>query len=200
MTDACDTVEESGIPRPLDYRMLMDILPAMVWLMDPSTLAITFRNRTSREFGGSTAAGDAVDEWKNIIHPDDMARYMSEVPAAFAERRSVSIEFRALRADGVYRWVVDQAVPYFDHDGSLACYVGSTLDITEQVEAKEALRDRQRAELVQLRSLLPICAHCKKIRDAEGRWREVEDYVGAHMPADFSHGLCPECLALYEGE
>jgi len=178
----------------------MDNVPAMIWLMDPSSLTITFRNRTSREFGNRPRSHDAVDEWKSMVHPDDVERYMSEVAAAFAERRSVSIQLRVRRADGVYRSVVDQIVPYFDPSGSLACYVGFTLDITEQVEAEHALRDQERAKLEQLRSLLPICAHCKKIRDAEGHWHEVEIYVSAHMPADFSHGLCPECVPLYDRE
>lgn len=44
-----------------------------------------------------------------------------------------------------------------------------------------------------LRGLLPICAHCKKIRDDRGYWRRLEDYIGQHSEADFSHSLCPDC-------
>jgi phosphoserine phosphatase RsbU/P len=46
------------------------------------------------------------------------------------------------------------------------------------------------------RSLLPICAYCKKIRDDRNYWQRVEEYVSAHTDAQFSHGICPEC---YEG-
>lgn len=48
-----------------------------------------------------------------------------------------------------------------------------------------------------LSGLLPICAHCKKIRDDKGYWSEVESYIGQHTDAKFTHGYCPEC---YERE
>jgi CheY-like chemotaxis protein len=44
-----------------------------------------------------------------------------------------------------------------------------------------------------LSGLLPICAWCKKIRDDEGYWRELESYLAAHSDAQFSHGICPQC-------
>jgi len=55
-------------------------------------------------------------------------------------------------------------------------------------ELKEAL-----ANIKQLKGLIPICASCKKIRDDEGFWNEVEAYIGQHSEAEFSHGICPEC-------
>jgi len=45
-----------------------------------------------------------------------------------------------------------------------------------------------------LRGIVPICANCKKIRDDQGYWNQVEVYVRDHTEAEFSHGLCPECL------
>jgi hypothetical protein len=45
-----------------------------------------------------------------------------------------------------------------------------------------------------LRGLLPICSHCKGIRNDDGYWQSVEDYVVANTEADFSHGICPTCL------
>ena len=44
-----------------------------------------------------------------------------------------------------------------------------------------------------LRGLIPICAQCKKIRNDEGYWQQVESYVGEHSEAEFTHGLCPGC-------
>lgn len=49
------------------------------------------------------------------------------------------------------------------------------------------------SELVELKRILPICAHCKKIRDDEQYWHQVEEYLNAHMDLEFSHGLCPDC-------
>jgi hypothetical protein len=48
-------------------------------------------------------------------------------------------------------------------------------------------------EIKVLEGLLPICAQCKKIRDDQGGWQQVEAYIGEHTKAKFSHGYCPEC-------
>lgn len=47
-----------------------------------------------------------------------------------------------------------------------------------------------------LSGILPICCHCKKIRDTN-EWRILEEYIQKHSGADFSHGICPECLAIH---
>ncbi len=56
-------------------------------------------------------------------------------------------------------------------------------------ELKEAL-----AKVKQLSGLLPICANCKKIRDSQDYWHQVETYIAAHSEADFSHSICPDCM------
>jgi two-component system, response regulator PdtaR len=48
-------------------------------------------------------------------------------------------------------------------------------------------------EVKRLSGLLPICASCKRIRDDEGRWKQIEEYIATHSEADFSHGICPQC-------
>ena len=45
-----------------------------------------------------------------------------------------------------------------------------------------------------LSGLLPICASCKKIRDDKGYWQQIEGYIREHSEAQFSHGLCPDCV------
>ncbi len=61
--------------------------------------------------------------------------------------------------------------------------------LTERVEElKEAL-----ISVKQLSGLLPICSYCKKIRDDQNYWQQVESYVGKHSEAQFSHSICPQC-------
>jgi len=55
-------------------------------------------------------------------------------------------------------------------------------------ELKEAL-----ADIKQLSGLLPICSHCKKIRDDKGYWNHLESYIQKHSMAQFSHGICRDC-------
>ena len=50
------------------------------------------------------------------------------------------------------------------------------------------------SEIKNLSGLLPICANCMKIRDDKGYWQQVEEYFTEHSEAQFSHGICPECL------
>lgn len=50
------------------------------------------------------------------------------------------------------------------------------------------------AEVKKLSGLLPICASCKKIRDDKGYWQQIEAYIRDHSEAEFSHGICPECM------
>lgn len=49
-------------------------------------------------------------------------------------------------------------------------------------------------EVKVLRGIVPICSSCKKIRDDNGFWQQVEVYVSAHSDAMFTHGICPECI------
>ena len=49
------------------------------------------------------------------------------------------------------------------------------------------------AQVKQLKSLLPICMYCKKIRDDQDYWHRIESYIHVHTGTDFSHGICPEC-------
>lgn len=66
-----------------------------------------------------------------------------------------------------------------------------------QVIESRRLNDRLAAALENLRTLsglLPICAHCKSIRNDKGYWNNVEEYMAAHSSAQFSHSICPKCL------
>jgi hypothetical protein len=47
----------------------------------------------------------------------------------------------------------------------------------------------------QLQGLLPICCYCKKIRDDQNYWHQVESYVSKHADVRFSHGVCPDCVS-----
>ena len=60
---------------------------------------------------------------------------------------------------------------------------------------------RQAMQNVQaLSGLIPICAHCKKIRNDEGFWEQVESYLHFHSEAQFTHGICPDCASVMREE
>jgi PAS domain S-box-containing protein len=96
--------------------------------------------------------------------------------------------------------------PLPNPDGGRPWAVLFARDITERKRAEE---ERERlllelqqalAEVKKLSGFLPICASCKKIRDDQGYWQQIEAYIRDHSEAQFSHGICPECAEkLYPG-
>lgn len=84
-------------------------------------------------------------------------------------------------------------------DGKLLARV-----IRYSVERKQAALEKERMKKEQqelfsqvqtLRSLLPMCAWCKKIKDENGNWQVLEKYITDHSSSDITHGICPECNA-----
>ena len=71
------------------------------------------------------------------------------------------------------------------------------LSIKQAEEKREKLLSELKGALANIKvlsGLIPICAWCKKIRDDKGYWEQVEGYISKHTDAEFSHGICPECL------
>lgn len=71
-----------------------------------------------------------------------------------------------------------------------------------ELELRRSNEELQKAlkEVKVLRGLIPICASCKKVRNDGGFWQQLEEYLGEHSEAEFSHGLCQPCIKkLYPG-
>ena len=72
----------------------------------------------------------------------------------------------------------------------------SALQLKREMDRRKA-RERELEQALRenkvLQGLLPICATCKKIRDAHGAWKRLEDYISEHSEATFTHGICAEC-------
>lgn len=77
-----------------------------------------------------------------------------------------------------------------------SAYLISIRDITAQKKLVEELT-LAISSIRTLRGLLPICSHCKKIRNDKGYWEQIETYISKHSEAEFTHGLCPECTEKY---
>lgn len=94
----------------------------------------------------------------------------------------------------------DSAAPIFDDKGKVTGMVIVFRDHTEarrSADVREALVRELTdalAKIKSLKGLIPICASCKKIRDDKGFWNQLEQYICEHSDANFTHGLCPDCL------
>jgi len=79
--------------------------------------------------------------------------------------------------------------------------LGAADYVTKPFNAAELLaRVNVHVELNTLRGILPVCSSCKKIRDDEGIWNQIEEYIESHSKALFSHSLCPTCMDSMYGE
>ena len=80
-------------------------------------------------------------------------------------------------------------------DGSL---IGRSIRYAIERQKLLTQIENSKREINTLRGVLPICAGCKKIRDDQGYWTQIETYISERSDAEFSHGLCPDCaLRLY---
>ncbi len=108
----------------------------------------------------------------------------------------------------IFDWLFDQHPYHFDFNlagavrATVFCSV-ALLVASLETRRRQALHSLQSAnqslqaaidEIRTLRGILPICMHCKQIRDANGRWVRIEQYVQEHSHAEFTHGLCPACF------
>jgi PAS domain S-box-containing protein len=178
-----------------EYRALVEQAPILIWRAD-TTGACNYFNEQWLAFTGRTMAQETGNGWAEGVHPDDLQHCLDIYLDHFGRRALFEMEYRLRRNDGAWRWIFDRGVPYYDDEtGDFLGYIGSCVDVTSRVEAQAALRVAQEEEVRALRGLLPICMHCKRIRDEKNRWHPVEVYVREHSRADFSHGICPACLA-----
>lgn len=144
------------------------------------------------------------------------ATYLTDHPAnrEVARRTELSIqgkqqppyEVEIFHRDGSRRWLEVAEVPVFDGSGKVVAVEGIARDVTGrrllQDDREQLIAELQKAaaEIKTLRGIIPICASCKKVRDDEGAWQQVEAYLREHSEAEFSHGICPDCLAkMYPG-
>jgi two-component system sensor kinase FixL len=121
------------------FRVMADTAPVMIW-RSTTTGDCDFFNLPWLAFRGRSLHEEAGSGWAQGVHPDDRDQCLSTYESAFKARRSFFMEYRLLRADGEYRWVMDTGIPRFEPDGAFAGYIGSCFDITERKLAEEALR------------------------------------------------------------
>jgi hypothetical protein len=83
--------------------------------------------------------------------------------------------------------------------GLIGVFCGFRLLKDKELQRKKIIRELESSigEVKKLSGLLPICSHCKKIRDDKGYWNQIEAYVQEHSEAEFSHSICTECAKKY---
>ena len=183
----------------LEYEALVEQAPIMIWRANTEALCDYFNERWLA-FTGRTVAEEYGNGWAAGVHPDDFADCLKIFLDGFAAQQIFEMEYRLKRSDGEYRWIFDRGVPFYSAQGEFAGYIGSCIDVTERVEAQEALRKNLETEIKTLRGIIPICGYCHKIRNERESWQRIESYITQHTEALFSHSICPQCYEERQGE
>jgi two-component system CheB/CheR fusion protein len=113
------------------FEKLADDAPALIWVAGTNRKR-TFFNKHWYEFTGRTFEQEVGDGWAETIHPDDLERCLDVYARSFEQRENFSMEYRRLRHDGEYRWLMVTGRPTFAPDGEFTGYVGICVDIHEQ--------------------------------------------------------------------
>ncbi|HPA16757.1 MAG TPA: PAS domain-containing protein [Verrucomicrobiae bacterium] len=125
----------------------------------------------------------SVAFWEGIVHPDDMPRIRAALARHF-EGHAATYECvaRLRKKDGTWRWNLDCGrVVEWTPAGEPLRMVGTDTDLSRQRWSG-------------LQEFISICAGCKKIRTEGDHWRAFEEHFGESSLAQFSHGLCPDCI------
>jgi len=173
---------------------LLDIVPraraALVENMQDGFLVVDLLNRVID--CNSTAA------WMLQIAPPVIGKAMSDVIPTLGGVLQPTQTLGAPHDPG--KTLEVSATPLTSRTG---IQTGTILLVRDITERRKAEKEREKlivdlqdalANVKRLSGLLPICASCKKIRDDNGYWHQVESYMKNHSEVEFSHGLCPECM------
>lgn len=172
----------------------IDSIPETALLLDPEGVVL-LANQTSAGRLGFTLAGLVGSNIFSHMPEDLAAQRRTHLATVLRTRRPLA--FDEQRSN---RSLHTQLTPVLDSTGQVTAIAALSFDITERQRMEEQLRrsvaemERALSEVKTLSGLLPICAGCKKIRDDKGYWNHVEQYLRQHTQAEFSHGLCPDCI------
>jgi PAS domain S-box-containing protein len=122
------------------FRLVADTAPALIWMSGTDKMC-TFFNKGWLEFTGRSMEQELGEGWVSGVHPEDLERCLRLYRDRFDARVDFEMEYRLLRFDGNYRWIVEYGVPRFESDGTFCGFIGSCVDITDRKLTSQSLQD-----------------------------------------------------------
>lgn len=200
-----DRIKEVGKLNKLLANNLVDA----IWVVDAKTQKYEYISPSVFRMSGFSFDEIVDTPFTSRLRPQSIKKARQLLDKALTnyeqgKRNSESLEIEFTHKNGDKCWAEFRAKVF--KEGEDYKIVGITKEITPRKKAEQNREDLNRRltealmakeKLIQetklLKSLLPICSACKRIRDDNGKWWPLEAYVRAHTNSDFSHTLCIDC-------
>lgn len=202
MTSACLAISGFVMAFGLFRFQIMEVIPiARDFILEDLSDAILVLDSHNRVADYNPACRAMLQLDKIIIaQPIEEVIMPSMVRSKLMEEIKTSQEEISLTVGDETKIYDLRVRPIFDQKKKLRGRLFHFRDITEkrfaEIQLEKTIVELRQAltEVKTLSGLLPICSSCKKIRDDNGYWNEVENYIRKHSEAEFSHGICPDCM------
>ncbi|MEA5577914.1 PAS domain-containing protein [Anabaena sp. UHCC 0451] len=119
-------------------RLLTETIPQQIWTAEPDG-EVDYYNQRWWDFTGKTVADIKTQGWDKIVHPEDLPRVKARWAKSVQTGCEYEVETRIISGSGEYHWILGQARPLRDQWGQIIKWYGTNTDITEYIEAREAL-------------------------------------------------------------
>jgi PAS domain S-box-containing protein len=123
------------------FMRMADAAPCMIWVSGVDADR-TYFNARWLDFTGRRLEQELGRGWGQGVHPADVEQVFDDYLRAFKAREPFTLDYRLRRADGEYRWLLDQGVPRVDAGGRFRGFIGSCVDVTELKVAQQSLAER----------------------------------------------------------
>ncbi len=178
---------------------ILETTAAFIIVLDPGGRILRLNRAVEKLTGYTILESVGVFIWEKFLPPEEVQDFAQVVRSHNPADFPFEFQSRLKTREDSLLWVYWSCTAILSDLGEIDFIINTGIDITAlkkaESEREHLIQELQQAlkKVKTLRGLLPICASCKKIRDDQGYWQVVDDYIRQHSLAEFSHGLCPAC-------
>lgn len=184
------------------------VMPDPVFILDKHGVYREVIGGTERGLYGS-GKHLVSNRLHDVFRTESADRFLETVRRAIDSGSLQTIEYELSQKDMKHviedgpagpQWFEGRVIPFELLPEKEICVLWIAINITgkklAEKERERVIEELKRAsmEIKTLRGILPLCSHCKKIRDDKGYWKQVDEYIQHHSEADISHSVCPDCM------
>ena len=203
MTDR-ETAEAALKARENHFNRILNHANAVIYVKDLQG-RYTFVNQAYEDFIGF-GTDKVIGRTDYELFPRRVAETLADVDRKVMTSKIPEELEENVPAGGAMRTYWSVKFPLIENNGEVYGLCGISTDIQDR---KDVEREREQlivklqnalTEIKMLQGIIPICSSCKKIRDDQGYWNQLESYIEQHSHAAFSHGMCPDCAEAFYGK